>query len=101
MDWLMTPKFTYTLELRDGKYYVGQTWNLNHRFAEHVQGQGAKWTRLHRPIRIVRVEVGDVERETTLDLMREKGWQNVRGGPWCKINMPAPPPDLLVTGSSK
>ena len=81
---------TYTLQLENLKYYIGKTWNLNLRFAQHQQGEGARWTRLHKPICIMEVWEGDVERELTLKYMREFGWQNVRGGPWCKINLNKP-----------
>ena len=92
---LLVSRMTYVLQLADGKFYVGMTYNLNQRYAEHIQGRGAKWTRLHRPVRILSVEVGDLEYEVTLRLMREKGWQNVRGSKYCKIDMTAPPPELL------
>ena len=99
MDCLMIPRMTYVLALRDNKYYVGITWNLNHRYAEHMQGRGARWTRMHQPVKILSVEPGDHENDTTIRLMREKGWQNVRGGKYCQLQMPAPPPELLEDSS--
>ena len=44
----------YLLELADNRYYVGQTDNPEFRFLEHVGNKGAKWTRLYKPIRILR-----------------------------------------------
>ena len=85
----------YVLELENDKYYVGVTTNLNLRYCQHVTGRGgAKWTRLHKPLRILSVEVGDrkVEREKTLEMMREHGWQNVRGGGWSQVNLKKPQP---------
>lgn len=91
MDSLIVSPLTYALELEEGKYYVGITYNLNLRVAQHYCGSGSKWTRLYKPKRIINVMVGNRERDTTLELMREKGWQNVRGGPWCKADLKHPP----------
>ena len=88
----------YVLELEHGKFYVGVTQNLNIRYYQHYSGFGAKWTRLHKPVRILQVMPGGEakEREVTLKLMREHGWENVRGGPWCKVDMKRPPEALGV-----
>lgn len=91
----MVPKVTYVLELSEKKRYVGTTYNFNNRFAQHIQGQGARWTRIHKPTgNVLSIEIGDFERERTLHHMREIGWENVRGGPWCKIDMANPPKEL-------
>lgn len=88
---------TYAIELAHNKFYVGITYNVNQRIAEHMQGHGARWTRLHKPTgNILSVQIGDEERNTTLKLMREKGWQNVRGSVWTKIEMSYPPHELVV-----
>jgi len=83
----------YVLELEGGNYYVGITQNLNIRYYQHCSGFGSKWTRLHKPVRIVSAEPGGEakEREVTLEMMKEHGWDKVRGGPWCKIDMRQPP----------
>ena len=95
-DVICVPKLTYALELRGNKFYVGITYNLNQRIAEHTQGDGAKWTRLHKPTgKILGVRVGDHEKEMTLSLMRDKGWQNVRGAGWTKIDMYNKPKELF------
>lgn len=48
--------FTYILECEDGSYYTGWTNNLEKRFAAHKNGKGAKYTRAHKPVRIVYYE---------------------------------------------
>lgn len=77
----------YTLELQHGKFYVGKTLQpMQDRFQQHVQGTGAAWTRLHRPIRVMREDKctsDHQEDNTTLDLMRVRGIDNVRGGVYC------------------
>ena len=93
---LLVPKMTYAIECAENKFYVGITYNVNHRIAEHLQGKGAKWTRLYKPTgKIVSVQIGNKEKETTLALMRENGWQNVRGAGWCRIDMKNPPKEFV------
>ena len=101
---IMVPRMTYVLELVRGKYYVGITYNINQRIAEHMQGQGARWTRLHKPTgKILSVTVGDKEKELTLQMMKEKGWQNVRGSSWTQIDMAYAPQELscMITTETK
>ena len=90
---MMIFTLVYVLRLEDDCYYVGITTNLNLRYCQHVTGRGgSKWTRLHKPIEIVSVVVGDNTRENeiTRELMRTHGWENVRGGPYCRVEMKQP-----------
>ena len=86
----------YCLELENGKYYVGTSNQINLRIAAHFEGKGARWTKLHKPVRIHSVCLGnrDTEKRVTLEIMAKFGWKNVRGGPWCKPNMFYPPSNL-------
>ena len=79
----------YTLKLENNKYYIGTTTNLNYRYSQHLTGTGANWTRLHKPIKIMSVEIGDMnlEKIKTLEYMEEFGFENVRGSHWCKIEL--------------
>jgi len=45
--------FTYILLCRDKSLYCGATNNLAKRFAEHVAGRGGRYTRSHKPIKII------------------------------------------------
>ena len=47
--------WTYILGCADGTTYVGSTWNLDRRLAEHQAGEGAAYTRLRRrrPVRLL------------------------------------------------
>jgi hypothetical protein len=94
MESIQLPVLTYVLNLENNKYYVGKTFNLNLRVAQHMEARGARWTKLHKPVGIYKVLVGDVERQTTLDVMTEMGWENVRGGGWCQVDMKYPPKAL-------
>jgi predicted GIY-YIG superfamily endonuclease len=42
----------YVLELQGGYYYIGIALDVSKRFQAHVIGEGANFTRLHKPIRI-------------------------------------------------
>lgn len=84
MDPITIQNFVYVLECSDGVWYIGQTFHLNIRYAQHKNGTGARWTRLHPPIRIARVILDKSENEVTKDYIALFGAANVRGGSWTK-----------------
>jgi putative endonuclease len=46
----------YLLECENGSYYAGITTDLERRFAEHVFGFGARYTRANPPRRVIAVK---------------------------------------------
>ena len=54
---------TYMIECEDGSLYTGWTNNLEKRFAMHVAGKEAKYTRSHKPVRIVYDEISDTPQQ--------------------------------------
>ena len=79
----------YVLKLEGDNWYVGMSYNLNIRWAQHWSGNGAKWTKLHPPISVERVifdatEEG-IENRITLQMMEIYGNDKVRGGSYCKV----------------
>ena len=48
--------FCYILECADGSYYTGWTTDPLRRERQHNRGTGARYTRSHRPVRLVYVE---------------------------------------------
>jgi predicted GIY-YIG superfamily endonuclease len=87
-DGLTIYSCVYVLKCEDDCYYVGITRNLNMRMAQHWTGEGAKWTRLHKPISVVEViypATMESENATTQRYMELYGKEFVRGGAWCKI----------------
>ncbi len=48
--------YVYMLACGDGSYYTGWTNRLFHRLQAHDSGQGAKYTKAHRPVRLVYTE---------------------------------------------
>ncbi len=43
----------YLIECRNGAYYAGITNDLERRYAAHVAGRGAKYTRANPPLRLI------------------------------------------------
>jgi len=79
-------KLVYVLELEDDCIYIGITTNLNLRLAQHITGEGAIWTRLHKVIGVIEVMIGTraIEDEVTKEYIKEYGEDKVKGGSWCK-----------------
>jgi putative endonuclease len=50
------PFFCYILQCSDGSYYTGWTTDPERRLKQHNKGTGARYTRAHRPVRLVYVE---------------------------------------------
>ena len=87
-------KFLYILPLENGNFYVGTTDNLDRRYKAHASGEGAAWTKLHKPkskdkmkawvipyFSLFQVEqMEDVLCKTMQDKF---GLNNVRGGYMC------------------
>jgi len=46
----------YILECGDGSFYVGSSWNLEFRVAQHVSGVGGAYTSKRQPVRLVYCE---------------------------------------------
>ncbi|MGA9398571.1 MAG: GIY-YIG nuclease family protein [Anaerolineaceae bacterium] len=45
--------FCYLLECSDGSYYTGWSLDPEKRTSIHNTGRGARYTRMHRPVRLV------------------------------------------------
>jgi putative endonuclease len=48
--------FCYIVECSDGSYYTGWSLDPVRRAQQHNKGHGAKYTRQHRPVKLVFVE---------------------------------------------
>ena len=84
----------YVLALEDDCYYVGITHNLNLRYAQHLAGDGANWTTVHKPLRIIEVISEDAtlqkENQVTRSYINRYGEEKVRGGSYCRVSRPEP-----------
>lgn len=43
----------YLIECADGSYYTGVTTNVERRYEQHLMGKGARYTRSHKPLRLL------------------------------------------------
>ena len=85
----------YVLELEQGKYYVGLSHNVDKRFKMHKDGEGAEFTKIYKPIRVIKnintyattyTIAGQYEDNETIRLMKVFGRENVRGGRYCAVS---------------
>ena len=52
--------YVYLIECRDGSLYTGISTDVERRYAQHVAGTGARYTRSHPPLRLLaRFEYAD------------------------------------------
>ncbi len=61
--------FMYVLQCNDGSFYTGSTNDLARRIEQHKNGEGAEYTKLHLPIKLVYYEIFD---RVDLAFKREK-----------------------------
>ena len=64
------PYYVYILLCKDGSYYTGQAKNVKHRVGQHKKGQGAKYTRMHKPAKTVYMGIFNSRSEA---MKRERG----------------------------
>jgi len=48
--------YVYLLLCDDGSYYTGYTDNVASRLKQHEQGHGARYTKMHRPKRVIYIK---------------------------------------------
>ena len=89
MDPILVYPSLYVLKLENDCYYVGISHNLNQRWSQHWSGNGAKFTRLNKPLEVIRViypaTEKDIENRITLEYIAEFGKEKVRGGSYCQV----------------
>ena len=86
-----TMETLYVLECEDNKWYVGKSSDIQRRFKQHTEVKGSEWTREYAPIRIAETRTITSpydETNTTKDLMKKYGIDNVRGGAYTAIELP-------------
>jgi len=83
--------FIYALKLTGNKFYIGKTEDPQFRLETHFsQKGGSAWTKKYSPIQIHEIipDQSDYdEQRVTQEYMNKYGIDNVRGGPWCNINL--------------
>lgn len=56
--------FVYILLCSDGSFYTGSTNNVEKRFKDHVLGRGARYTKSHKPLKVIYREKFDSKSDT-------------------------------------
>ena len=78
--------YTYALMCDDNSIYIGHTDDIERRWKEHRQGQGAEWTQKHKPVKIAHYEELDSRAEAA---EREKWLKTGFGRKWLKRELKA------------
>lgn len=60
--------FVYILQCSDGSFYTGYTNDVEKRFEKHKLGRGGKYTRSHKPLKIVYTE----KLQTKIDALKRE-----------------------------
>ena len=77
----------YVLECEGGKFYVGKTGDGERRLKQHISGQGAQWTKMHKPKRIVdyyKNAKDSDEKKVFESMVKKHGASKVRGAHFTK-----------------
>jgi predicted GIY-YIG superfamily endonuclease len=79
--------YIYVLRLTGECYYVGKTQNVVMRYQQHLNGNGAHWTRLHAPLELMEsyktTNMFEEDRKTK-EMMAKYGIDKVRGGAYTR-----------------
>ncbi|MDW8797164.1 GIY-YIG nuclease family protein [Staphylococcus pseudoxylosus] len=59
----MDKHFIYIVKCKDGSLYTGYAKDVTQRVAKHNNGQGAKYTKIRRPVQLVYQEMFDTKSE--------------------------------------
>jgi putative endonuclease len=70
--------FVYILLCEDDSLYTGIATDVSRRLAEHRNGKGAKYTRSHKPVRIVYREKFRTRSTAQKREAEIKGWSRTR-----------------------
>lgn len=78
--------FVYVIECENGSYYIGQTEDIEVRYKQHCDGNGAKWTKANKPVRIIHYEEFTSREEA---IKREHDLKTGFGRKWIKREIAA------------
>ena len=80
----------YILRLKEGKYYIGKTKNVDKRWNEHITGNGSGWTKKYKPTSLIKSVISTSyfdEDKYVKEYMAKYGIDNVRGGTYSNIDL--------------
>lgn len=96
--------FIYSLELQNGKYYVGKTTNPDYELEDHFMCFSPEWTKKYKPIRIINFYPDCTDKDLdkyTILYMEKYGIDNVRGGSFSSLELSEEDRCLFRTMSKK
>ena len=67
--------FVYIIQCEDNSLYTGMTSDIQKRFEEHKSSKGARYTRSHKPVKIVYTEDHETMKEALRREREIKAWQ--------------------------
>ena len=70
--------YVYILICKDGSYYTGCTNNIEQRIKDHLRGKGGRYTRSHKPQRLVYKERVTDKLEALKREAQIKKWTKVK-----------------------
>ena len=82
--------YIYVLKLKHNKYYIGKTTNPDFRLNNHFNSEGSIWTKKYEPISICELRPNCTDKDESIltqEYMKKYGIDNVRGGPWCSLDI--------------
>lgn len=68
----------YILECSDHSFYVGSTWTLETRFAQHQAGAGSEYTKCRLPVELVYAAEFERIEDAFLMEKRVQGWSRAK-----------------------
>ena len=80
----------YILKLKENKYYIGKTKNIEKRWNDHIAGNGSGWTKKYKPISLIKTVLSTSyfdEDKYVKEYMSKYGIENVRGGTYSNIEL--------------
>ena len=98
--------WTYMLRCSDGRYYTGQTEDLDVRLAQHQQGYfRTSWTYKRRPVELAWCETFPTRDEALTAERMVGGWSRAKKealirGDWAHISVLARPPRERLSASN-
>lgn len=78
--------YVYVIRCDNESMYIGQTLDIEKRWNQHLDGEGADWTKVHKPIELIHYETYSTREEA---VEREKWLKTGYGRKWIKREIAA------------
>lgn len=79
--------FVYIILCQDSSLYTGSTNNLEKRFQDHQKGKGSKYTRSHKPLKVIYQEELDSKSTALKRELEIKSWNRDQKITRLKLNL--------------